>query len=382
MLSANGSITVTNNPGDQLLWLTTAGARTLTNTGVQSITVVNTGQPVTPDGFNVLVYLDENGRRTTTAAGNRQSILITNLGTDALLYLDAERNPTTAITGTAFIAGGILVEDRVQERGVQQVGFQQTGHQERGFQERGFQQVDGEDNPLFVAADGSLTTDVTNKPAITVTNDPNDPLLWLNFRGNKTVEITGTQSIDVTGSAADPLLWLDANGKRTTAETGVQSIDITNTVSDAKLWIDANGNLTTTAGNAVSKTAGNVQQRGVHERTSSQQLIYLTENGTETTAVTERPKISVTNNKFDDLLYVNSSGFLTTDAGNKMAIASAATAAQLAAVNNGLATISIWVEDDNDQTTTNTQFKSFTNTPDGKVPGTGTAAPLLWLRCA
>src|SRR6185436_15015740 len=46
---------------------------------------------------------------------------------------------------------------------------------------------------------------------------------------------------------------------------------------------------------------------------------------------------------------------------------------------NNLATVSIWVEDDNDKTTTKTGFKSFTGTPDGNIPGTTTPAPLLWI---
>jgi hypothetical protein len=100
----------------------------------------------------------------------------------------------------------------------------------------------------------------------------------------------------------------------------------------------------------------------VQERDSGQHLLYLTENNVVTTAVTNKPKITVTNNKFADLLYFNAQGNLTTDAGNKMAIASAAQASQLFNPNN-LATVAIWVEDDNDKTTTNTQFKSFTGTP-------------------
>src|SRR5206468_4170764 len=122
------------------------------------------------------------------------------------------------------------------------------------------------------------------------------------------------------------------------------SIEVTNTPASSSnplLWIDANGNLTTTAGNVFAGA------RGHQDRDSAQHLLYLTDNGTVTTAVTNKPKISVTNDKFDDLLYRNAFGNLTIDAGNKQAITSAATAAQLASVNHGLTTVSIWVEDDN-----------------------------------
>ena len=81
-----------------------------------------------------------------------------------------------------------------------------------------------------------------------------------------------------------------------------------------------------------------------------------------TTAVTNIPEIEVTNNPRDDLLYKNAQNHNTTDAGNKMAIASAARASKLFNPNN-LATVNIWVEDDNDKTTTKTGFKSFTGTP-------------------
>jgi Ca2+-binding RTX toxin-like protein len=388
ILNANGSITVTDNEGDPLVWLTAAGARTLTDTGFQSISVTNAGEAISLPG-DVPIYLTDAGRRTTDNTAPRQSILVTNLASDGLLYLDANRQPTTAVTGTPFIAGGILVENRVQERGVQEVGFQMTGGQEHGFQQRGHQSTgavnafgdivitnDPLDGLVFQEANGDLTFIDTGIQHVSVTNDAADALLFLDFRSRLTTVDTGTQAVETTGDAGDALLWRDANGKRTTTNTGIQSIGTTNSAADAKIWVDANGNLTTVAGNAAAMN-GSVQARGVHERTSSQQLLYLTANGTETTAVTDRPKITVTNGKFDELLYFNASGHLTTDAGNKMAIRSAASAAQLGA--HDLAVVQIWVEDDNDTTTTNTQFKSFTGTPDGKVPGTSTAAPLLWL---
>ena len=285
-------------------------------------------------------------------------------------------------------AAGILAENGVQERGVQEVGFQQTGHQERGYQQRGHQSTGDIDaygniivtnDPahalLFQLANGDLTFLDTGIQHVTVTNAAADPLLYLDFRSRLTTVDTGTQAVAATGSAGDELLWRDVNGRRTTRNTGVQSIAVTNDASDPMLWIDAGGNLTTVAGNAPVMN-GTVQARGVHERTSAQQLLYLTENGTETTAVTDRPKITVTNNKYAALLYLNTSGYATTDPGNRMAIRSAAMAGQLG--SHGLAVVSLWVEDDNDRTTTPTQFKSFTGTPDGKDPSTGLDAPLLW----
>ena len=263
IVTSSGAIVVTDNVADDLIWLTATGARTLTNTGTQSISVTNSGAVLSLPG-DLPIYLTETGKRTTTVT-SRQSILVTNANSDGLLWLDSQREPTTINTGVAYIAGGILIEDKVQERGVQEVGFQQTGYQQRGFQERGYQLVDDNDDPLFIAPNGNLTTDFSNEPAIVVTNLETDPLLWLNFRGNRTVEVTGTQSVDVTDLSTDPLLWRDANGKRTTVDTGLQAMAITNTPTDLPIWVDANGNLTTVAGNAAEMN-GPFQTRGVHER--------------------------------------------------------------------------------------------------------------------
>jgi hypothetical protein len=378
VLQGDGSIKVTNQAGDALIWLTADGLKTLTNTGVQSILITNAVNAAGVAGDHP-IFLDDNNKRTTTDTG-RQSLQITDAAADGLLWLNANNNPTTVNTGKAYIAGGILVENKIQERGVQQVGFQETGKQERGIQERGRQAVDADGNLVFLEANGDETLIDTGIQKIVVTNATTDALLWLDFRGRRTLDNTGTQSVQVTSSGG--LLYLDANGARTTTNTGVQSIAITNTTADAKLWIDVNGHLTTTRGNTAALTGSGAQQRGFQQEDSGGHALFHVSatDSTLTTAVTQFPAITVTNDPFDKLLYVNSAGRLTTDPGNKMAIASGFTAADLAAVNHGLSVVSIWVEDDNDQTTTNTGFKSFADTDSGKIPGsTTTLAPLLWV---
>src|SRR6185503_5529469 len=321
--ATTGVVTVTDNASDAPIFLTAGGKRTLTDTGIQSITVVNTGEAIQPGGRNVLIYLTlDTGKRTTTVT-SRQSILVTNLLSDPLLYLTPLRDPTTVAAGNvAFIAGGILVEDRIQERGVQEVGFQETGRQERGFQERGFQSRGRLDE--F----GNIVVD----------NVTGDRLLFKKANNDLTFDDTGIQHITVSTNTTD---------------AGIQSIEITNSASAAKLWIDPNGNLTTAAGNAPVVLANGTQSRGIHKRDSAQHLLYRTENNVLTTAGTNIPEIEVTNNPRDDLLYKNAQNHNTTDAGNKMAIASADRASKLFNPNN-LATVSIWVEDDNDKTTAKT----------------------------
>ena len=107
--ATTGVVTVTDNAADAPIFLTAGGKRTLTDTGIQSITVVNTGEVIPLTGRNVLIYLTlDTGKRTTTVT-SRQSILATNLLSDPLLYLTPLRDPTTVAAGNvAFIAGGIL----------------------------------------------------------------------------------------------------------------------------------------------------------------------------------------------------------------------------------------------------------------------------------